>query len=292
MVASLFRGELDLLEEFEGFLIDSDSGFISSEIVSCDDQDGLRSLFKQASDFIENIRARLDNPDECLAFFDSLSSCRARKFDSNEFRRVVTDWIGNFPELMDEFEEFLQRFNNIGRPLFANIHVKSWAASTSKCKKSPQCDFYQRPTPSYRLRNKKCSKGVERSQLEAEVLNDKWVCVPVSSNFNEDKSSNSSYGGMDRSEDTAEDLRYEKDMYLSSLRSTEEQAETYELVNLQNPIKIRNHFSASNLRCIENLYGDHGLQMIEVLEETPSRALPVILRRLRQKQDEFLQYFS
>jgi len=44
---------------------------------------------------------------------------------------------------------------------------------------------------------------------------------------------------------------------------------------------------ALNLRCIERLYGDHGLDVMEVLKKNASLALPVILTRLKQKQEEW-----
>ena len=45
--------------------------------------------------------------------------------------------------------------------------------------------------------------------------------------------------------------------------------------------------SAINLRCIERLYGDHGLDVMDVLRKNAILALPVILTRLKQKQEEW-----
>lgn len=42
-----------------------------------------------------------------------------------------------------------------------------------------------------------------------------------------------------------------------------------------------------NLRCIERLYGDHGLDVMDLLKKNPYLALPVILTRLKQKQEEW-----
>lgn len=44
---------------------------------------------------------------------------------------------------------------------------------------------------------------------------------------------------------------------------------------------------ALNLRCIERLYGDHGLDVMDVLRKNAPLALPVILTRLKQKQEEW-----
>ncbi|GJZ01584.1 paired amphipathic helix protein Sin3-like protein 4 [Tanacetum coccineum] len=41
------------------------------------------------------------------------------------------------------------------------------------------------------------------------------------------------------------------------------------------------------LRCIEGLYGDNGLDVLDVLKKNASLALPVILIRLKQKQEDW-----
>jgi paired amphipathic helix protein Sin3a len=41
------------------------------------------------------------------------------------------------------------------------------------------------------------------------------------------------------------------------------------------------------MRCIERLYGDHGLDVIDVLRKNVGVTLPVILTRLKQKQEEW-----
>ena len=45
--------------------------------------------------------------------------------------------------------------------------------------------------------------------------------------------------------------------------------------------------AALNLRCIERLYGDHGLDVMDILRKSPAISLPVILIRLKQRQDEW-----
>ncbi|CAN6873131.1 unnamed protein product, partial [Brassica oleracea] len=51
--------------------------------------------------------------------------------------------------------------------------------------------------------------------------------------------------------------------------------------------RVEDHFTAPNLRCIERLYGDHGVDVKETIRKDPAAALPVILTRLKQKQDEW-----
>ena len=41
------------------------------------------------------------------------------------------------------------------------------------------------------------------------------------------------------------------------------------------------------LRCIECIYGDRGLDVVDLLRENPTVALPMVLPRLQQKKDEW-----
>lgn len=52
-------------------------------------------------------------------------------------------------------------------------------------------------------------------------------------------------------------------------------------------VRVEDHLSALNLRCIERLYGDNGLDVMDVLKKNASLALPIILTRLKQKQEEW-----
>ena len=43
-----------------------------------------------------------------------------------------------------------------------------------------------------------------------------------------------------------------------------------------------------DLRRIERIYGDYGLAIIDLLREKPNHCLPVIVKRLQQKRDEWI----
>ncbi|CAN8311913.1 unnamed protein product [Cochlearia groenlandica] len=94
-----------------------------------------------------------------------------------------------------------------------------------------------------------------------------------------------------------EDDRYEMDMLLGSVDSAIENVATL-LENINNntvsteTVCIENYLSSMNLRCIERLYGDHGLEIIDLLKKNMHSALPVILTRLTQKQEEWVRCHS
>ncbi|WCJ21740.1 Paired amphipathic helix protein Sin3-like 4 [Euphorbia peplus] len=151
----------------------------------------------------------------------------------------------------------------------------------------------ERCTPSYRLlpKNYPIPSASQRTELGAEVLNDHWVSVTSGS---EDYSfKHMRKNQYEESLFRCEDDRFELDMLLESVNVTTKRVEEMlekinnNIIKTETPIRIDDHLTALNIRCIERLYGDHGLDVLEVLRKNTSLALPVILTRLKQKQEEW-----
>ncbi|CAI8587747.1 unnamed protein product [Vicia faba] len=151
----------------------------------------------------------------------------------------------------------------------------------------------ERCTPSYRLlpKNYPIPIASQRTEIGAEVLNDHWVSVTSGS---EDYSfKHMRKNQYEESLFRCEDDRFELDMLLESVNVTTKRVqELLEKINKSllkgdSPIRIEEHLTALNFRCIERIYGDHGLDVLEVLKKNASLALPVILARLKQKQEEW-----
>ncbi|KAK8913605.1 Paired amphipathic helix protein Sin3-like 4 [Platanthera zijinensis] len=151
----------------------------------------------------------------------------------------------------------------------------------------------QRCTPSYRLLPKQypMPPASHRTELGASVLNDVWVSMTSGS---EDYSfKHMRKNQYEESLFRCEDDRFELDMLLESVNATTKRVEEMlekiqdNTIKPESPFRIEEHFSSLNLRCIERLYGDHGLDVMDVLRKNASLALPVILTRLKQKQDEW-----
>ncbi|XWS63595.1 hypothetical protein CRYUN_Cryun06bG0114100 [Craigia yunnanensis] len=151
----------------------------------------------------------------------------------------------------------------------------------------------ERCTPSYRLlpKNYPIPSASQRTELGSEVLNDHWVSATSGS---EDYSfKHMRKNQYEESLFRCEDDRFELDMLLESVNVTTKRVEELlEKINnntfkIDSPIRIEDHFTALNLRCIERLYGDHGLDVVDVLRKNAHLALPVILTRLKQKQEEW-----
>ncbi|KAH6763178.1 hypothetical protein C2S52_020611 [Perilla frutescens var. hirtella] len=151
----------------------------------------------------------------------------------------------------------------------------------------------ERCTPSYRLlpNNYPVPSVSCRTKIGSEVLNDHWVSVTSGS---EDYSfKHMRKNQYEESLFRCEDDRFELDMLLESVNATTKRVE--ELLDSMNDhtnktgslFRIEDHLTAVNLRCIERLYGDHGLDVRDVLKKNAPLALPVILTRLKQKQEEW-----
>eukprot|EP00250_Pteridium_aquilinum_P014819 c22220_g5_i1 orf=585-4820(-) len=177
------------------------------------------------------------------------------------------------------------------------IHKTSLVSSKEKYLAKPISELdlsnCERCTPSYRLLPKSYPKPVAslRSEWAHSVLNDKWVSVTSGS---EDYSfKHMRKNQYEESLFRCEDDRFELDMLLETTAVTtqriEELMQKMQEVNGTQEVQIHveDYLKAIHLRCIERIYGDHGLDVIDLLRKNVSVALPVILTRLKQKQEEW-----
>ncbi|KAL6005805.1 hypothetical protein ACLOJK_006378 [Asimina triloba] len=132
-----------------------------------------------------------------------------------------------------------------------------------------------------------------RTELGASVLNDDWVSVTSGS---EDYSfKHMRKNQYEESLFRCEDDRFELDMLLESVNVTTKRVDELldkindNTIKPDNQFRIEDHFTALNVRCMERLYGDHGLDVLDVLRKNAIAALPVISSRLKQKQEEWLK---
>ncbi|KAM7506675.1 hypothetical protein LguiA_017128 [Lonicera macranthoides] len=290
------------------------------------DKDSLKSIYNQEITFCEKVKERLRNPDDYQAFLKCLHIYSTEIITRKELQSLVADLLGKYPDLMEGFNEFLERCESIDGLLAGVMNKKTlWnEGHASKSMKVEEKDKEQRRelevakekdrfkekywgksiqeldltncqrcTPSYRLlpADYPIPSASQRSELGAQVLNDHWVSVTSGS---EDYSfKHMRRNQYEESLFRCEDDRFELDMLLESVSSAAKRVE--ELLNSINdssnhresPIHIEDYFTALNLRCIERLYGDHGLDVMDILRKNPPLALPVVLTRLKQKQEEW-----
>ncbi|KAK8534022.1 hypothetical protein V6N12_047422 [Hibiscus sabdariffa] len=290
---------------------------------SYDDRDTSKSMFNQGFVFCEKVKDRLCSSDDYQAFLKCLNIYSNGIIKRNDLQNLVTDLLGKYPDLMNEFNQFLERCENTDGLLAGVISKKSLTVDghasrpleerdrepKREIKGAKEKERYkeymgksiqeldlsncQICTPSYRLLPDDYPIRVasQRSELGAQVLNDYWVSVTSGS---EDYSfKHMRRNQYEESLFRCEDDRFELDMLLESVSSTAKRAEdllnsiTENKINMDSPFRVEEHFTVLNLRCIERLYGDHGLDAMEILRKNPALALPVILTRLKQKQEEW-----
>ncbi|CDY28682.1 BnaCnng05680D [Brassica napus] len=292
------------------------------------EKDNLKSMYNQAFVFCEKVKERLCSHDDYQTFLKCLNLFSNGIIQTKELQNMVSDLLGKYPDLMDEFSQFFERCESIdGFQHLAGAMSKKSFSSEEQASRSMEVEEKEREhkpdlevvneteqykeeyvgksiqeldlsnceccTPSYRLlpSDYPVRTASQRSELGAEVLNDRWVSVTSGS---EDYS----FKHMRRNpyEEIlfrCEDDRFELDMLLESVSSAARTAEnllniiTEKKIAFSGSFRIEDHFTALNLRCIERLYGEHGLDVIDILHKNPATALPVILTRLKQKQDEW-----
>ncbi|KAL3640139.1 hypothetical protein CASFOL_015107 [Castilleja foliolosa] len=298
----------------------------SSNLASIDDKDAWKSMYRKEFIFCEKVKERLCSIDDYQAFLKCLNIYSTEIITRKELQSLVFDLLGKYPDLMDGFNEFLERCEGIDGFLAGVMGKKSlWSESNSskvvkieekekepkregdggKEKERYNLKYWeksiqeldlsncQRCSPSYRLlpNDYPIPSASHRSELGAHVLNDHWVSVTSGS---EDYSfKHMRRNQYEESLFRCEDDRFELDMLLESVSSTAKRAEellngiTSNTIVSDGPIKVEDYFTALNLRCIERLYGDHGLDVVDILRKNASLSLPVILIRLKQKQEEW-----
>ncbi|KAH0855338.1 hypothetical protein HID58_013760 [Brassica napus] len=296
------------------------------------EKNNLKSMYNQAFVFCEKVKERLCSQDDYQTFLKCLNIFSNGIIQRKELQNLVSDLLGKFPDLMDEFNQFFERCeSNDGFQHLAGVMSKKSLSSEEHLsmpvkgeeketeterehkrdldaakEKERSNDKYmgksiqeldlsdcERCTPSYRLlpSDYPIPSVRHRQKLGAAVLNDHWVSVTSGS---EDYSfKHMRRNQYEESLFRCEDDRFELDMLLESVGSAAKSAE--ELLNnivekkisIEGSFRVEDHFTALNLRCIERLYGDHGLDVTDLIRKNPAAALPVILTRLKQKQEEW-----
>ncbi|KAJ0244111.1 Paired amphipathic helix protein Sin3-like 5 [Hirschfeldia incana] len=266
-VTQLFQGHEDLLAEFVSFLPKS-SGSGSAPLSG---RNALPAMHPMHFDKRIKFGSR---PDEYTAHSDQREA-------GDENLVAAGDSRGRYRQVEDNedghenvvFGNGSQK-NNMVKGI-NELDLSNCVQCTPSYRHLP--DDYPIPTSSY------------RNSLGEKVLNDHWVSVTSGS---EDYSfKHMRKNQYEESLFRCEDDRFELDMLLESVNAAIKRVEAIlEKINkntISTPICIKEHLSELNLRCIERLYGDNGLDVIELLRNNSHIALPVILTRLKQKQEEW-----
>jgi len=253
-----------------------------------------RRFFDQVKDVLTGVS--LKSWEEFVKALDLFSSDAISKKD---LINLVKDIFGaSNSELFEDFKRLL-----ISRAEYEANGKDLWFATPLS-----EIDFSQcrKCTPSYRALPKDFPKPVfsERSEMEAACLNDNWVSIPIGS----EESNSFKHMRKNQYEEAlfkCEDDQFEIDMIIDSntctIRVLEPIAE--EIANLRvleeahansqgtfprfNFQLERRNLSTVHLNAITRIYGDHGAEILELLRKNPAGTVPIVLKRLKQKDLEW-----
>ncbi|KAI3779271.1 hypothetical protein L2E82_08916 [Cichorium intybus] len=318
-LVKLFNGDRKLLLGLNIFLPKESRIILAREDEPCD-------VVKQ---FVHHIKTELQDDHLYIFFLGALDLYRMGKISANEVQKKVAHLFKDHPELIKDFTNFLpycyaysiedknahnehwssplqckeetiashaEHGEVAGQP--DSDHEKSPAMTTKEPPRCPEKRKRKRSTTGGKLilgskRSLVSSKGKkkrrireasQRTEMDKEVLNDHWVSVNYASDGHPFKPAFKN--PYEQSLFKLEDDRFEMDMGLERIKFTIKQAE--ELMKKIHDRSIKKH--GPSLRCIEMIYGDHGLDMVDELRKNLSCSLPIVLIRLKQKQREWMKF--
>jgi paired amphipathic helix protein Sin3a len=245
---------------------------------------------KEEWSIFEKIKKILPSRDSWREFLKCLELYSQEVLGRGEMLSLVKNLFGRHTDLVDEFDGLLSSHGEQKDPNEMWPFIPLAETDLSQCR---------RATPSYRALPASfpippCSF---RSKLEKQVCNDSWVSVPTGS---EDFSfKNMRKNQYEEALFKCEDERFEIDMVIDANASTinmlEPLAREIEILKekdgaeekLWNYVVDKGTFRVTHLNAISRIYGEAGAQILELLRKYPAGAIPVILKRLKQKDEEW-----
>jgi paired amphipathic helix protein Sin3a len=249
-------------------------------------------LDKEEWNIFEKIKKILPSRDQWREFLKCLELYSQEVLDRNEMLSLVRNLFGRHTDLVDEFDHLLCSHGVQKTPKEIWPFIPLAETDLSQCR---------RATPSYRglpasYPIPPCS---HRSALEKKVCNDSWVSVPTGSEDYSFKSMRKNQ--YEEALFKCEDERFEIDMVIEANASTisilEPLAHEIEVLKkstdangedkLWNYVVDKGTFRVTHLNAITRIYGESGAQILDLLRKYPAGAIPVILQRLKQKDEEW-----
>lgn len=240
-------------------------------------------------EFFAKIKSALGSNELWEEFLKCLHLFSYGILDQKDLMNLFTNIFGDRNAmLLEELQTFI---NSKGGIELGETDV--WHSMPTSEIDFSQCELC---TPSYRRLPDKYPRqvGSERSPFENEVLNDDLVSVPTGSE-------DFSFKHMRRNQYEealfkCEDERYEVDMVIDNNTSAirvleplaEEIAALKHMDGYQWQFRLdRRSLGVIHLKAIARIYGEHGNEVLELLRKNPADAIPIILKRLKEKDEEW-----
>uniref|UniRef100_A0AAQ5Z607 Paired amphipathic helix protein Sin3b n=1 Tax=Amphiprion ocellaris TaxID=80972 RepID=A0AAQ5Z607_AMPOC len=331
-VASLFKGQEDLLAEFGQFLPDAKRSLVrgKEQLKRPDEEDtitkqnkkrprpillqhmspllkkkmkysctkdqsfasvGKHGVLREFS-FFDKVRRLFKSQEVYENFLRCIALFNQEVVSGAELLQLVTPFLGKFPELYTQFKSFLgdkelshavsglsDRYMEGGGG--REVDYASCKRLGSSYRALPKT--YQQP---------KCSG---RTALCKEVLNDTWVSFP---SWSEDSTFVSSKKTpYEEQLHRCEDERFELDVVLETNLATIRVLESVQKKLSRLSPEDQDRFRLDDClggtseviqrRAVYRIYGDKAPEIIEGLKRSPATAVPVVLKRLKAKEEEW-----
>ncbi|XP_031201557.1 paired amphipathic helix protein Sin3a [Mastomys coucha] len=221
----------------------------------------------------------------CLVIFNQEVISRA------ELVQLVSPFLGKFPELFNWFKNFLGYKES--------VHLESFPKERATEGIAMEIDYAscKRLGSSYRALPKSYQqpKCTGRTPLCKEVLNDTWVSFP---SWSEDSTFVSSKKTQyEEHIYRCEDERFELDVVLetnlATIRVLEAIQKKLSRLSAEEQAKFRldNTLGGTSevihRKALQRIYADKAADIIDGLRKNPSIAVPIVLKRLKMKEEEW-----
>nr|XP_012613841.1 paired amphipathic helix protein Sin3b [Microcebus murinus] len=244
----------------------------------------------QEFSFFDKVRRVLKSQEVYENFLRCIALFNQELVSGSELLQLVSPFLGKFPELFAQFKSFLgvkelsfapPMSDRSGDGISREIDYASCKRIGSSYRALPKT--YQQP---------KCSG---RTAICKEVLNDTWVSFP---SWSEDSTFVSSKKTpYEEQLHRCEDERFELDVVLetnlATIRVLESVQKKLSRMAPEDQEKFRLDDSLGGTseviqrRAIHRIYGDKAPEIIESLKKNPVTAVPVVLKRLKAKEEEW-----
>ncbi|XP_069783910.1 paired amphipathic helix protein Sin3b isoform X3 [Narcine bancroftii] len=241
--------------------------------------------------FFDRVRRILKSQEVYENFLRCIALFNQEVVSGSELLQLVTPFLGKFPELFARFKSFLgQKELSLTQPLQRDRPVDGIAREIdyASCKRLGSSyralpKTYQQP---------KCSG---RTAVCKEVLNDTWVSFP---SWSEDSTFVSSKKTpYEEQLHRCEDERFELDVVLETNLATIRVLESVQKKLSRMSPEDQDKYRLDNClggtsevihrRAIYRIYGDKAPEIIDGLKKNPATAVPVVLKRLKAKEEEW-----
>ncbi|KAG9284179.1 hypothetical protein G9A89_022953 [Geosiphon pyriformis] len=249
-------------------------------------------LRRQVSDeeilFFEKVKQYLGDKSEFTDFLKIIHLYTCRILDDDHVVDSMRVCLGKNNELFQRFKQFIKY--DKGDEIVINTPVDRPNLNLKECK--AYGPSYRQLPDAYRESHMPCSG---KDQLCHEVLNDEWVSYPTwaseDGGFQSHKKNQ-----YEEAMFKTEDERYEYDQFIQTNLYTIAMLEPIALkiakMTPEEKAKYRlgpglGGKSLTYQRVIKKIYGDLSDEVLEAIHSNSAMAIPVVLKRLKQKDEEF-----